>query len=234
MSLQAIDLAHVFRSPSGDERPVLAIGDWSVAAGEQILLRGVSGSGKTTLLNILAGLLAPSQGDVLLDGVALYAQPEHARDRLRAASIGYIFQNHYLVDALTARENVQMPMAFARRLNRNEQRRRADLLLERVGLAGFERDLPRRLSIGQRLRVAIARALANAPHIMLADEPTAALDPASAAAVMDLLQEHAQRENGILIVASHDPALEPRFDTVIDLRAGVLHQSEIVQQPAFA
>jgi putative ABC transport system ATP-binding protein len=207
---------------------VLAIESWALAEGDQLLLRGVSGSGKTTLFNILAGLLRPTTGAVYYDSRSLYALPEEARDRFRARQIGYVFQTHQLIGALTALDNVIMPMAFARILPPSAWRRRGLELLAQVGLADFAKYPPRKLSTGQRLRVAIARALVNDPRLLLADEPTAALDEVSGASVMDLLQETCQANNAILIVASHDPALMSRFSAVIDLRGGMLVEPEAV------
>jgi putative ABC transport system ATP-binding protein len=193
----------------------------------------VSGSGKTTLFNIAAGLLRPSSGQVVYTQAAgpaidLYALGEAARDRFRARHIGYIFQTHHLLPALTARENVAMPMVFAG-IDRREHARRARALLEAVGLGEYEQVLPRRLSTGQRLRVAAARALANDPAVLLADEPTAALDADAAARLLALLRETCARNQAILLVASHDPALVDAFDRVIDLRRGRLYPHDAPQ-----
>jgi ABC-type lipoprotein export system ATPase subunit len=226
LSLRIEALTHTFKSPSAEARTVLHIERWAVEADQQVLLRGVSGSGKTTLFNILAGLLHPTNGAVYYDGQSLYAWPEAARDRFRARHIGYVFQNHHLLASLTALENVIMPMAFARLLPAAQRRRRALELLANVGLEAFSAYYPKRLSTGQRLRVAIARALANNPRVLLADEPTAALDETAANTVMNLLQATCQANDAILLVASHDPALVDRFDMIVDLHAGALHECE--------
>lgn len=222
MDLRVEGLRHVYSGRGLEARPVLAIEQWGLAAGEQALLRGISGSGKTTLFNILAGLLRPTAGQVWLGKQSLYALPEAARDEFRAGRIGYIFQSHLLVPNLTALENVVMPMAFAGKWMIAERRQRAADLLGQVGLAEFARHRPAQLSAGQRLRVAVVRALANAPQLVLADEPTAALDPASASQVMDLLQDACRQHGAILLVASHDPALNGRFERIFDLRDGQL------------
>ncbi|MDX2139706.1 MAG: ABC transporter ATP-binding protein [Chloroflexota bacterium] len=203
------------------EQPVLRLSDWALAAGEQVLLRGVSGSGKTTLLNIIAGLLRPSQGAIYYEAQAIYALGEAARDRLRARMVGYVFQNHYLLPTLTALENVAMPLAFGG-VGTAMRKRRALALLEQVGLGSIARQYPAKISTGQRLRVAIARALANQPRLLLADEPTAALDEQSGCVVMDVMQAECRAHGAVLIVASHDPALETRFSTIVDLRGGTL------------
>ncbi len=222
MTLLVAELSHTYHTPGLAQRPVLRdIQHWEIAPGEQVLLRGISGSGKTTLLNIIAGLLHPTQGAVYMAGQSLYALSEAARDQLRRQSIGYIFQNHYLLPMLSALENVMMPLAFAG-VGPMSRRRRAQELIEAVGLTPFAAHRPAQLSAGQRQRVGIARALANRPHLVLADEPTAALDLEAREQVMTLLQTSCQTNNASLIVSSHDPALTGRFGRIFDLQAGRL------------
>lgn len=225
MEISVENLRHTYTAPDLEARTVLEIDAWRAASGEQILLRGISGSGKTTLLNILAGLLPPTTGVVRCDDRSLYSLSENARDLLRATTIGYIFQMHHLAPTLSALENVEMPLVFGRKLNASARTARAHELLDSVGLRDFHRHRPVQLSTGQRLRVAVARALAAQPALVLADEPTAALDTQSSQAVMDLLQESCRRTGATLIVASHDPALAQRFDRVVDLRNGGLHEA---------
>lgn len=227
-ALRLEGLTHTYGGQLLEARTVLNIGNWQVGSGEHILLRGVSGSGKTTLLNIIAGLLTPTTGEVFIADQALYRMAEAQRDRLRAGLIGYVFQMHHLLPALSALENVIMPMAFARSLPRPAWRRRALELLENVGLTEYIHHRPAQLSAGQQVRVAVARALANSPPVLLADEPTAALDAENGARVIDLLQRSTAQRGAILIVASHDPALSGCFERIVDLRAGQLH----VVQPA--
>lgn len=222
MNLRLENLVHIYKSPAATDRRVLDIPLWELAAGQQVLLRGVSGSGKTTLFNIISGLLIPTDGVVWFGEQSLYQLDSAQRDRFRAQTIGYIFQTHHLLAPLTAIENIVMPMAFARKYPRSEWKKRAQHLLERVGLADYGRYRPAQMSTGQRLRVAVARALANDPPMLLADEPTAALDPDAVGAVMDLVQETAHEDNAILIVASHDPALNDRFDAITHLSNGHL------------
>jgi lipoprotein-releasing system ATP-binding protein len=201
---------------------VLDVGDWVLDSDARVLLRGVSGSGKTTLLNIAAGLLRPSAGEVYYDGQPIYALTEANRDKLRTRWVGYVFQNHHLLPSLTALENVIMPLAFAG-VAPAARRKRALELLGRVGLLHVAHHYPARMSTGQRLRAAVARALANAPRLLLADEPTAALDADSAAVVMDVLLAECAANGAALLVASHDPALEGYFVQMIDLRGGQLN-----------
>jgi len=213
----------------------LQIDRWTLNDGEQALLRGISGSGKTTLMNIVAGLLRPTGGDVWLDNQSLFALPEAARDLFRTTHIGYVFQTHHLLPMLSARENVEMPMAFAKMLSARQRRARAMELLSAVGLDQFANHHPHQLSTGQRLRVAVARAVANAPRLVLADEPTAALDQVAGHIVLDLLQHTCREHGSALLVASHDPALASRFDQVWDLQAGTLVEArrwDFVEQAA--
>lgn len=208
--------------PTDSQRTVLNIPHWQRHPGQQVLLRGISGSGKTTLFNIIAGLLTPTQGTVHLADTDLFALPEARRDRFRAAHVGYIFQNHHLLPGLTALENVLLPMHFASTIPAHQRATRAHDLLARVNLTDHATYRPAQLSTGQRLRVAIARALANQPTLLLADEPTAALDSAGSEGVIDLLLTTAQEHNTILLVASHDPALDARFTDIIQLQHGHL------------
>ena len=227
MSLVIHELHHIFRSPTGEQRPILDIPSWSLAAGSQVLLRGVSGSGKTTLFNILAGLLRPSKGTVTLNQQSLYALTESQRDPFRARQIGYVFQNHYLLSWLSALENVTMPLAYAKQVPQKHWKDRAISLLDRVGLADYADYRPAQLSAGQRLRVSIARALVNNPPLVLADEPTAALDPDTAETVIALIKTICHENNAMLVLASHDPSLSSHFGQALDLRAGKLLSQEV-------
>jgi putative ABC transport system ATP-binding protein len=202
------------------ERTVLSIDGWTVASGSRWLLHGVSGSGKTTLLDILSGLLPPTEGEVSLDGRSLYAESEAERDRRRATSTGYIHQGFLLVPILSALENVEMPLVFGSRLTASVRRARARDALARVGLVDGTDRRPGQLSTGQRQRVAVARALVIEPRLVLADEPTAALDEESAATVIDVLTGDSHDRGTTLIVASHDPALRSRFDHRLVLEQG--------------
>lgn len=220
MDIRIEALCQTYRGPAIAPRTVLTIPHWSVVAGTQLLLRGISGSGKTTLLNTLAGLLPPTAGAVWLGDQQIYTLPEAQRDRLRAQRIGYVYQAHLLVPTLNALENVEMPLVFAGVQSGKQRRRQALALLAQVGLADFARHRPVQLSTGQRLRVSIARALVNHPALLLADEPTAALDSHAGETVMDLMQQICREQQATLIVASHDPALDARFNQVVTLHEG--------------
>jgi putative ABC transport system ATP-binding protein len=216
-SLRLEQVTHVYPTPEGADQPLLSIDAWCFEPGQQVLLRGVSGSGKTTLLNIIAGLLQPTTGIISLGAQSIYALPEADRDRFRATFIGYAFQNHLLLPAWTALENVMLPLRFAGRFPQREWKPRATVLLERVGMHRHLNHRPRQLSTGQRLRVAIARALVNEPGLLLADEPTAALDSGAGETVISLMQEICAATQAILLVASHDPALSSHFSITLDL-----------------
>jgi len=222
MKIRIEQLQHTYTGKGVEARKVLDIGAWTVDPATQILLRGISGSGKTTLLNILAGLLPPTAGQIWLDEQMIYALSEARRDRLRAQQIGYVFQIHLREPTLTALENVEMPLVFAGNLSGGQRRRRAADFLAQVGLGDFLSHRPVQLSVGQRLRVSIARALVNQPALLLADEPTAALDSAIGLRVMDLMQGLCRQGGTTMIVASHDPALNTRFDTVVALQNGTI------------
>lgn len=193
---------------SGD-RPVtvLDVRLLEIAAGSSTGLSGPSGSGKTTLLNIITGILTPTAGTVLVDGVDLAGLSAAERDRFRAERIGYIFQTFNLIPPLTALENVLLPMGFASRILKQQRRPRAQELLERVNLGHRLRHKPAELSHGEQQRVGIARALANRPRLIVADEPTASLEPGLTQEIARLLVSVCQEEQATLLVASHDRAL---------------------------
>jgi putative ABC transport system ATP-binding protein len=206
---------------------LLDIPDLRLGRGLTAGLAGSSGSGKTTLLNLCAGLLTPSRGRIRVDGVEMSALPQPRRDRLRAERIGYVFQSFNLIPALTALDNVLVAMGFCGRVPPRERRARAQSLLERVGLAHRTRHRPAQLSHGEMQRVGIARALANGPALLLADEPTASLEPGLGRSMMRLLLEVRGESGATLLVASHDPHVLDMVGTVIDLATvnRVLRQS---------
>jgi putative ABC transport system ATP-binding protein len=232
MDVSVEGLRYTYHGSRIQDRTVLDIAEWTLAAGEQVVVRGISGSGKTTLLNVLAGLLPPPQGKVVVGGEALYALSEVQRDRFRAQRIGYVFQTHLLVATLSALENVEMPLVFAGVRDAQTRRRRARAILDEVGLAEFARHRPVQLSTGQRQRVGVARALVAEPKLILADEPTAALDAENGHVVMDLLRQRARQTDATLVVASHDPTVEAQADRVFDLYAGRLTMRAHASRPA--
>jgi len=198
---------------------VSAIADVSLSvwSGEFVAIAGPSGSGKSTLLHVLCGLDRPTRGQVLFEGHAPSSREQWTK--LRAERIGFVFQRFHLLPKLTAVENVEIPMFGVTRSPRM-RRERALWLLERVGLAKHAERLPGGLSGGECQRVAIARSLANAPSVILADEPTGNLDSGASAAVLDLLTDIQRREGASLIIASHDAGVTSRADRVVRLLDG--------------
>jgi ABC-type lipoprotein export system ATPase subunit len=194
----------------------------SVAAQESVAIVGPSGSGKSTLLNLLGTLDQPDQGTIVIDGKNLSMMAGDELARFRNRNIGFVFQSHHLLPHLTVLENVLVPVLAQASEASEEVLLRATQLLQRVGLADREKHLPGRLSGGERQRVAVVRALINQPRLILADEPTGALDRVSAAEVGRLLIE-LNREHGItLIVATHSEELAARMDRVLSMENGTL------------
>jgi ABC-type lipoprotein export system ATPase subunit len=194
----------------------------SVAAQESVAIVGPSGSGKSTLLNLLGTLDQPDQGTIVIDGKNLSMMAGDELARFRNRNIGFVFQSHHLLPHLTVLENVLVPVLAQASEASEEVLLRATQLLQRVGLADREKHLPGRLSGGERQRVAVVQALINQPRLILADEPTGALDRVSAAEVGRLLIE-LNREHGItLIVATHSEELAARMDRVLSMENGTL------------
>jgi putative ABC transport system ATP-binding protein len=192
--------------------------DLNVESGEYVAVTGPSGSGKTTLLLSLGGLISPTSGNVLIDGASVYDMNMSDRIALRRSKIGFLFQMFNLIPYLTAMENTQVPLMIAGK-DRREQESVARSILERVGLGDRTDHKPSELSIGQQQRVALARTLANGPSIILADEPTGNLDPATAEGVAEMLKE--LNEEGITIVmVTHDPRMAARAGRVMQLVDG--------------
>ena len=200
-------------------RPVLRDVALQVGIGEVLLLTGPSGSGKTTLLTLIGALRAMQEGSCTVLGQELFGASERARVSLRQR-IGFIFQNHNLLGALTARQNVAMALEVAPRLSEAQRLHRAGEMLAAVGLAEHADRLPAKLSGGQRQRVAIARALAGAPGLVLADEPTAALDKVSGAEVVHLLRDLAKSRGVPILMVTHDPRILDIADRVVTMEDG--------------
>ena len=192
-----------------------------VAPGELLVVTGRSGSGKSTLLNLIGGLDQPTSGRILIDGRELWREPRAPRHRREL--VGFVFQQHHLLVNLTARANVEVALIGAG-VNRRERRERALGLLEEVGLAKRAEHEPAALSGGERQRVAIARALANEPRLLLADEPTGAVDSQTSQRVLDLLAEVRARRGMTVIVVSYDPQVGERADRMVTVTDGVLMQ----------
>ncbi len=193
--------------------------DFAVQSGETLAIVGSSGSGKSTLLALMAGLDTPTQGTVRLLGQDLFALDEDQRAQVRGQHMGFVFQSFQLLAHLTALENVMLPLELA---GRPDARALATEMLRRVGLGERLRHFPRVLSGGEQQRVALARAFVTRPPLLLADEPTGSLDPATGERIMDLMLALNAEQGTTLILVTHDPALAARCGRILRLEAGRL------------
>lgn len=218
MSLTVSNLRRAYLAPDGTSLPVLDVPYFAVASGEQVALIGSSGSGKTTLLHCIAGIIRPDQGQVLLQTpegqTDLTRLGEAQRDVFRGRYIGYVFQTHHLLPGFTALENVVLGMSFT---GRKADRPWARHLLAEVGLADRLDYKPGRLSVGQQQRVAVARALASRPSLVLADEPTGALDEDNAQQVLDLIRKLCSEVNAALVLVTHDLSIANQLPRKVEL-----------------
>ena len=214
-----IELRGVSKSVMSGDRPLTILHPltMTIPAGQFLAIVGPSGSGKSTLLGLLAGLDAPSSGEVVIDGTSITGLGEDDLARLRGKSIGFVFQFFHLVPSLTAFENVMVPMELA---GHPDPEGRARRLLDEVGLSDRGHHYPSQLSGGEQQRVAIARALANDPPIVLADEPTGNLDSVTGRHIMDLLLGVQRTRRTTLILVTHDAELAALADARLVLRDG--------------
>ncbi|NOY42744.1 MAG: ABC transporter ATP-binding protein [Planctomycetes bacterium] len=203
-----------YREPNGEPLPILDIERLEIGAGEQVVLRGRSGCGKTTLLNCIAGLTTVDEGRIEINGHDIVKLPEVSRDRFRARYLGFVFQTFNLLPAFTALENVVLGMTFT---GQKTDVSRAKQLLEQIGLGQRLSHKPSALSVGEQQRVAVARALVNQPSLLLADEPTANVDPGHQQQIVDLLRESCQRENVAMLLVTHSPEVSGQFERVEEL-----------------
>lgn len=192
--------------------------EFEVAEGAAIALTGPSGCGKSTLLNLIAGLRRPDDGSVRVAGTELSSLGETALDRHRSRVCGHVFQSFHLLAPFSALENVMIGLRFAG-YGGGESRNRAEAALERVGLSGRQRSRPATLSVGERQRVAIARAIAPDPPLLLADEPTGSLDPATGSEIFALLRETASEAGRTLLLVTHDESLASKLPERFDCSA---------------
>jgi putative ABC transport system ATP-binding protein len=225
MGLLLSHLKKTFVGPDGSSVPVIDLQELFIADGEQVALIGTSGSGKTTLLHMIAGILTPDSGSVLFGydpngnqqqsaAIDVTRLSEAQRDEFRGRHIGYIFQTHHLLLGFTALENVLLGMSFT---GRAHDRQWAEHLLAEVGLSDRLNYRPQKLSVGQQQRVAVARALANRPRLVLADEPTGALDANNAQQVLDLIRKLCGEVNSSLLLVSHDLNIAQQLPRVLKL-----------------
>jgi putative ABC transport system ATP-binding protein len=223
MSALALEVNNVIKTFDSDSGPINAVDDvsFSVDNGEFVALVGPSGSGKTTMLSILAALLTPTSGQVLIDGQDLAVMAESRRVALRREKIGFTFQSNNLIPFLTATENVEFMLRLNGTLDKAGKMRSQELLA-RLGLSDRLKNLPNQMSGGQQQRVAIARALIHAPTLVLADEPTASLDTERAFQVVRTFAALIHENNRAGIIVTHDLRMVQYVDRVLQMRDGKL------------
>ncbi|MCG2784244.1 MAG: ABC transporter ATP-binding protein [Anaerolineae bacterium] len=222
LALEVKNVVKTFQSDSGEIRAVDDV-SFAVESGEFVALVGPSGSGKTTMLSILAALLTPTEGQVLIDGVDLAQMSEAERVVLRRQKIGFTFQSNNLIPYLTAQENVELMIRLNNKFDRAAKVRSSELLA-RLGLGERLNNLPAQMSGGQQQRVAIARALIHAPTVVLADEPTASLDTERAFQVVQTFAALIHENNRAGIMVTHDLRMCKHVDRILQMRDGKLVQ----------
>lgn len=208
------DVKKQYIEPNGEILTILDIADFQVATGEQMVLLGRSGCGKTTLLHVIAGISRADAGQVMVDNLDIQRLSESGRDRYRAEKIGYVFQTFNLLPGFSALENVMLGMTFARKRKSIQHGKQ---LLERVGLGHRMTHKPTAMSVGEQQRVAVARALANRPKLLLADEPTANVDPGNQQQIVELIRETCNEENVTLVMVTHATEVAGQFSRAVRL-----------------
>ncbi|MCS7460172.1 ABC transporter ATP-binding protein [Paenibacillus doosanensis] len=218
-------LSHRFRN-GDEETPVLHDIDFVVDKGEMVALLGSSGSGKSTLLNLMAGLMKPTQGSILIGGESIERMSENQLAEFRRTHIGFIFQSYELIPHLTVRENVELPLVF-QGMKAKARKDKAVALLTKVGLGEKTEMFPSQLSGGQQQRVSIARSLVTEPAIVFADEPTGNLDTKTEKEIIDLLIELNESLQITFVIVTHELEVARRTRRVIQLRDGFLVEDEL-------
>ena len=221
--LEARDVSKRVRSPDGTELEILGAVDLCVPRAASAAIVGASGSGKTTLLGLLAGLDQPSSGRIVLDGHVLTDLDEERRARLRRRLVGFVFQSFQLLPALSALENVLLPLELE---GSRDAVTRATDALRAVGLAQRLGHYPAQLSGGEQQRVAIARAFVHQPRVLFADEPTGNLDRRTGAGIIDLLFELNRAQDTTLVLVTHDTNLAARCDALLELADGRIRATQ--------
>lgn len=228
MTEAAVEVIELSKTYLGSPEPVEAVkkATFSAAGGEFLAIVGPSGSGKTTLLAMIGGLLTPTSGTILIDGVPINRLNSRRLAAFRRARIGFVFQTNNLIPFLTARENILL-MADIDGGNRKTAVARADRLLEELGLVHRASAVATQLSGGERQRVAIARALVNDPALILVDEPTAALDSSRGRQVVESLKEEVKSRNKLGIMVTHDLAMAALADRIMEMHDGELRERSV-------
>ena len=223
-----IEMRHCFKRYASGESEIIANNDVSfeIEKGELVIILGASGSGKSTILNILGGMDAVSEGEVIVDGVDIVKLSDRERTLYRRNDIGFVFQFYNLIPNLTARENVELALEIVR------DAKDADETLRSVELGGRMDNFPAQLSGGEQQRVSIARAVAKNPKLLLCDEPTGALDYKTGKHVLHILQEMSRKNNVTVVIVTHNSAIAPIADRVIRLHDAKVRSIEVNENPS--
>jgi putative ABC transport system ATP-binding protein len=229
MMIQAEELTKVYQMGDSEVRALNGM-SFTINKGEMLAIMGPSGSGKSTLMSIIGCLDVPTGGSYLLDGVAVENMDESELAEIRGRKIGFVFQQFNLLARTSALENVMLPLTYAG-ISGKERNNRALKALERVGLGDRTHHAPNELSVGQQQRVAIARALVNEPAILLADEPTGALDSKTGVEIMELVQNLHKESGQTVILVTHDSYVARHTDRIIKLSDGRIVSDEVNHHP---
>jgi putative ABC transport system ATP-binding protein len=226
--MSLLDIKNVKKEYRKGDKSVIALRgvDITIEKGEFMAIVGPSGSGKSTLLNIVGCLDAPTSGSVLYNGRELFGMTEQQLSNYRRDNIAFIFQSYNLIPVLTVRENVELPLVIERKFSKQEMAKKALAVIESVGLGAMADRLPRELSGGQEQRVAIARALVKDPLVVLADEPTANLDSATAEEVISIMQTMNAERSTTFVFSTHDSRMERHARRIVTLRDGAIEKDE--------
>ena len=220
------DLHKRYRDEGGENHVLRGV-SLDIAEGEFVALMGTSGSGKSTLLNVIGALDQDYDGEVSVDGLVMKGRDDTSLSRFRNRTVSFVFQQFHLLPHLPVLDNVLVPSWFSGPGDEGARRQRAQMLLERVGLGAMSLKRPGHLSGGEKQRVAIARALFNRPKILLADEPTGALDTESGKRVMGLFEALNREEGVTIVVVTHDPEVAERCGRIIRIRDGRIEGAEV-------
>ncbi len=218
------DLYKIYRVGETKVRALNGV-DFSIHRGEFCAIVGASGSGKSTLLNMLAGLEKPTKGEIVIAGEHMEKKSENELVRFRQAHIGFIFQSFNLMSTMNAVENVALPLTF-QGMDRKRRQKKAELMLDMVGLKKYKKHRPTQMSGGQQQRVGVARALVVEPAIIFADEPTGNLDSATSREVMELMQKVVREKQQTLIMVTHDNELAAFADRIFHIKDGKIIRIE--------
>ena len=210
--LKISNLRKTFKNADGEVSDIINIPNFSLAENFQLAVSGKSGSGKSTFLNLIAGIISQDSGEIFFNDEKISSLSESKRDAFRSKNIGYVFQTFNLLQGFTAIENVMLGMMFANNLDR----KKAEALLNKVGLAKKINNKPSELSVGEQQRVAIARAVANSPKLILADEPTANLDAKNGELAIDLIKNICEENKISLLLVSHETDIINKFENKIN------------------